>query len=97
MAAEPQSAATAVIVVTLLTQTECAFCRHAKDVLARLSEDYPLTVTEVDLGSVEGQGLAVEHGVLFAPGLLLDGEGFGYGRISERKLRRTLARRAGCR
>lgn len=93
MAAEPQS--TAVVEVTLLTQTDCAFCRHAKEVLARVGEQYRLTVTEVDLASDEGQGLAVEHGVLFAPGLLLDGEGFGYGRISERKLRRALARRAG--
>lgn len=30
---------------------------------------------------------------MFAPGLLVDGEPFSYGRVSERKLRRTLARR----
>ena len=79
--------------VTLLTQGDCAFCEHAKAVLARLGGEFPLTVTEIDLGTPEGQRLAVEHGVLFAPGLLLDGQGFGYGRISERKLRRALAAR----
>jgi len=31
--------------------------------------------------------------VLFAPGVLLDGKPFGYGRLSERKLRRALAQR----
>jgi hypothetical protein len=32
--------------------------------------------------------------VLFAPGILVDGEPFGYGRLSEKKLRRELTRRA---
>ncbi|MGH9252739.1 MAG: hypothetical protein ACRD0W_24965 [Acidimicrobiales bacterium] len=32
---------------------------------------------------------------LFPPGVLLDDDPFGYGRLSERKLRRELARRAG--
>jgi hypothetical protein len=31
--------------------------------------------------------------VLFAPGVLVDGEFFSFGRISERKLRRTLDQR----
>lgn len=34
-------------------------------------------------------------GILFAPGVLVDGAPFSYGRRSERKLRRHLARRAG--
>jgi glutaredoxin len=79
------------IEITLLTQPDCAFCEHTKAVLARLSGEFPLAVTEIDLTSLEGQGLAVEHGMLFAPGLLMDGRAFGYGRISERRLRRALA------
>jgi hypothetical protein len=38
--------------------------------------------------------LAARAGVVFDPGLLVDGRPFGYGRISERRLRRTLQRLA---
>jgi glutaredoxin len=80
--------------ITLLTQSACAFCEHAKDVLRRVGQDHPLRITEIDLGSEEGQRLARRGGVMFAPGVLIDGEPFSYGRISERKLRRTLSKRA---
>jgi glutaredoxin len=76
--------------ITLLTQTDCGLCEHAKQVLARVAADHPLTVTEIDLGSDEGQDLALSAGVLFAPGVLIDGEPFSYGRLSERRLRKTL-------
>ncbi|MGH3434781.1 MAG: glutaredoxin family protein [Thermocrispum sp.] len=79
--------------VTLLTQNACGFCGQAKQVLARIGQEHPLRVTEVDLASDEGQRLAARAGVLFAPGVLLDGEPFSFGRLSERKLRRTLAKR----
>lgn len=78
----------------LLTQEQCAFCRHAKEVLARLEGEFPLSVSELDIASVEGRELAERAGMLFPPGLYLDGEPFGYGRISERKLRRELQRRS---
>ena len=78
--------------VTLLTQSDCGFCDHAKEVLERVSADHPLRVTEVDLGSEEGRELAEHAGVMFAPGVLLDGHPFSFGRLSERKLRRTLGR-----
>ncbi|MFD3928305.1 glutaredoxin family protein [Streptomyces sp. NPDC058614] len=76
--------------ITLLTQADCALCVHAKEVLAKVGADHPLTVTEIDLGSDEGRRLAVEAGVFFAPGILLDDRPFGYGRLSERRLRRAL-------
>ena len=81
--------------VTLLTQAHCAFCDQAKEILARLATEYPLTVTTVDLASPEGQALALHGGVLFPPGLFLADEAFSYGRLSERKLRRELDRRLG--
>jgi glutaredoxin len=77
--------------ITLLTQADCTMCEHAKQVLARVAADQPLTVTEIDLGSEEGQRLALRAGVLFAPGVLIDGHPFSYGRLSERRLRRALA------
>ena len=78
--------------ITLLTQADCALCEHARQVLARVSADHPLEVTEVDLATEHGRGLAAGAGVLFAPGVLLEGRPFGYGRLSERRLRRVLER-----
>ena len=79
--------------ITLLTQSSCGFCDHAKEVLSRVGRDYPLRITEIDLTGEEGQRLAVGAGVLFAPGVLVDGESFSFGRLSERKLRHTLDKR----
>jgi glutaredoxin len=81
--------------VTLLTQEQCDFCVQAKDLLDRLAGEFPLTVETLDLASSEGQRLAAAGGILFPPGILLDGEPFSYGRPSERKLRRELRRRLG--
>ncbi len=78
--------------ITLLTQADCALCEHAKGVLTRVGADHPLEVTEIDLASEHGRALAARAGVLFAPGVLVDGHPFGYGRLSERRLRRVLGR-----
>lgn len=79
--------------ITLLTQQDCGFCEDAKAILSRLAVEYPLTIDIVDLRSQLGEELAVRGGVLFPPGIFLDGEAFCYGRLSERKLRRELERR----
>ncbi len=65
--------------------------------LDRLAIEYGFSVSTLDLGSPEGQALAVRGGVLFPPGIFLDGEPFSYGRPSERKLRRELERRLNSR
>lgn len=79
--------------VTLLVQSACSLCDHAKAVLARVGADHPLTVREVDLAGDEGRAMAERGGVLFAPGIFVDGEPFGFGRLSEKRLRRALAAR----
>ncbi len=79
--------------ITLLTQPSCSMCTHAKSVLHRLEQEYRLSIQELDLASADGQQLAARAGVMFAPGLLLDGQPFSFGRVSERKLRRALDRR----
>ena len=79
--------------ITLLTQPDCVLCEHAKQVLAVVGRDLPLTVTEVELSSDVGRALAERAGVMFAPGVLIDEEPFSYGRLSERRLRKALARR----
>jgi hypothetical protein len=88
MTADPRMAQ-----VTLLTQPDCGLCEHAKKVIARVRADHPLAVTEVSLTSAEGQQAAAAAGVLFAPGILLDGAPFSYGRLSERRLRKALTAR----
>lgn len=80
------------IEVTVLTQADCRFCEIAVAVLARVAEDHPLTVRHVGLDTDDGRALAARHGVMFAPGILLDEEMFSYGRLSERRLRRRLTR-----
>jgi len=78
--------------ITLLIQDDCALCEHAKNVLERVRADHPLTLTEIDLRGEQGAALALQAGVMFAPGVLIDGQPFSYGRLSERRLRKTLQR-----
>ncbi len=80
--------------VLLLTQEQCAFCSQAKEILDRLSKEYGFELATLDLGADEGQALAMRSGIMFPPGILIDGEPFGYGRPSERKLRREFDARA---
>lgn len=79
--------------LTLLTQASCAFCDQAKSLLTRIGAEQPIEVDEIDLDTPAGRSLAMRHGVLFAPGILLDDELISYGRPSERRLRRELDRR----
>lgn len=79
--------------VLLLTQENCHFCDQARECLARLTPEYGLSVSSLDIASPEGQSLAVRNGIFFPPGIFLDGVPFSYGRPSERKLRRELERR----
>lgn len=83
------------IAVLLLTQEHCGFCEQAKEILDRLSREYWLSVSTLDMGSPQGQEIAMKGGLLFPPGVLIDGEPFSYGRLSERKLHRELDRRLG--
>lgn len=79
--------------VIVLSAPDCALCEQAKTVLARVGQDYDLEVEECSIETEAGRRLAHEHRVAFPPGVLLDGEAFSYGRLSERKLRRELDRR----
>lgn len=78
--------------ITLLTQPSCALCDHAKEVLDRLTGEFDITVRELALATPEGQRLAVASGLAFPPAVLVDGQPFAFGRLSERRLRRRLTR-----
>jgi glutaredoxin len=80
--------------ITLLTRSGCDLCEQAKTTLDRLRNQLgDVTVEFVDVDTVEGRRMAGETGMVFPPGLLVDGQAFSYGRLSERKLRRALAAR----
>src|SRR6266852_3580977 len=79
--------------IHILTQPECAFCDAAKAIFERLSRDYPLSVSTVAIDSPEGASLAQRGGVMFPPGIFIDGKPFSYGRPSERKIRREIEQR----
>ena len=79
--------------VTLLSQPSCSYCDHAKEILSRLANEYPIRVTEIDMQTEEGRKLAIKHAIMFAPGILLAGQLFSYGRLSEKKLQNYLKAR----
>ncbi|MGY4857313.1 glutaredoxin family protein [Cryobacterium sp. AP23] len=79
------------MMITVLTQESCPSCVNAKNTLAQLSDEYPLDIVDIPLASAEGRELANRVGIVFAPGILIDGELFSYGRLSEKKLRRHLS------
>lgn len=79
--------------VTLLTKSDCSLCEHAKQALARLEAEGLVETAVIDIGSEAGARLAAGAGMAFPPAVLLDGQPFCYGRLSERKLRRELTRR----
>ncbi len=76
--------------VLVVTAPGCHFCEAATRLLDELAEVTPLNVRTVPLASDEGRHLVVKHRVPFPPIVLIDGDYFGYGRISERKLKARL-------
>lgn len=81
--------------ILLLTSENCHFCEMASTMLRRLSGEFPLDVSTLSLASPTGRQLAERNGILFAPGLFVDGQPFSYGRPSERRLRRALVMLSG--
>lgn len=79
--------------ILLLTQENCGYCDAAKAILDRLSAKYPLSVSSLSLDSPDGRELAEKNGILFPPGIFIDGDAFCYGRPSEGNLRREIERR----
>ncbi len=78
------------MIVTLLTKANCEFCVRANEILTRLGTEIQFDLRTIELESASGQALAAQHGVLFAPGVLVDGRLSTFGRPSERRLRRDL-------
>ena len=78
--------------VTILVQEGCHFCNDAEALLERLAHEYPLRIQTLDMGTPEGETMALQAGLLFPPGIILQGHPLCYGRPSEGKLRRSFER-----
>lgn len=78
------------IEVLLVTAPGCHFCDEGQRMLDVLKDRFPLTIELVPLMSETGRGLVAKHRVPFPPILLLDGELFGYGRLSQRRVAQRL-------
>ncbi len=76
--------------VLLVTSPACHLCEMAKDVLGHLSGEYPLRWREIDMASPEGLFIILASRAPYPPVIVLAGEIYGYGRLSEKKLRRDL-------
>jgi glutaredoxin len=81
-----------VIALTLYTRPGCHLCQEMKAAIARVSQDVPLTLDEVDI-STDAE-LEARYGVEI-PVLMADGQKVAKYRITEEELRRVLAARAG--
>lgn len=79
--------------VLILKRDDCECCDAATTMLERLSREYPLSLSTLEMESVAGQALAESGGILFPPGIFLDGEPCCYGRPSESRLRREIEQR----
>jgi len=74
--------------LVLVTSPDCHLCAHARSVLAALG----LEAREIELDGDEAQALARRGVPLAVLPVLWDGERvLGYGRLSERALRKRLA------
>jgi hypothetical protein len=83
--------------VTLVSAPDCHLCTHGRAIVERIAQDgVPLEVQELDWTDSAGTALVMRDGVPFPPALYVDGELWGYGRLSERALRKKFeARSAG--
>lgn len=79
-----------IIEVTLLPQARCIYSTWGKHLLGRVGQESPLQATGLD--TAHGRDLATPYGIPFAPGILLDGRGLGYGR-SQRRLHEAFTSR----
>jgi len=77
--------------VILITATDCHLCEHARKALSSMAEKARFVVSELSWESDKGRALVTRDGVAFLPAVYVDGVLAGYGRISERALRRRLA------
>lgn len=80
--------------ITLVEAPGCHLCEEASETLLRLAESYPMEVVRLDSSSDRGRHLLEVHRSPMTPLILIDGQVFSWGRLSERKLAKVLQARS---
>ncbi|HWO70303.1 MAG TPA: thioredoxin family protein [Actinomycetota bacterium] len=73
-----------------VTAAGCHLCEEGRTVARRLAAERGLALEELDLDDPRARALAARAGPAFPPALYLGETLLGYGRLSERALRRRL-------
>jgi len=77
--------------VILLAKPDCQNCERVRSTLARVHHEYRhVEVSEMDLDTPDGRTLAVKHGVLILPALIVDGRLRLVGDMPENEIRREI-------
>lgn len=79
--------------ITLVSAPACHFCAEARQVLAELATQFPVSVEIIEFGDPRGDALVREHRAALYPLVLVDGAFFSAGRLPRRKLGKLLETR----
>lgn len=74
------------ITITLVSPMDCPNCERVKETIERLKTKYTISIQQVDAYSLEGERLAVHHGILVSPGVFVNGEFIGMGNVPPEKI-----------
>jgi len=73
--------------IQFLTMAGCHNCEAAKSILNEVLPDFPSTeIKDIDIATPAGRELAGKYGVISSPGIVIDGELFSTGGVSQDKL-----------
>jgi glutaredoxin len=79
------------VTVTLVGTRGCPACVIVKRMLENIKPSYPdLEIEEVEATSPAGEDLIRRYGILASPGIIIDGQLFAMGIVSEEQLRNKL-------
>ncbi|MEK7597275.1 MAG: thioredoxin family protein [Patescibacteria group bacterium] len=71
-----------------LTAEGCSDCENAKQIISEIKNKFPylkLQIEEIDITSLKGLKLAVEHSVMSNPGIIINEKLFSTGRLDQEK------------
>ena len=76
------------IYLQFLTAEGCGDCENAKQIINEVKNKFPylkLQIEEIDITSLKGLKLAVEHSVMSNPGIIINGKLFSTGHLNHDK------------
>ncbi|PJA55681.1 hypothetical protein CO165_02275 [Candidatus Roizmanbacteria bacterium CG_4_9_14_3_um_filter_33_18] len=77
-----------IMVIKLLTAEGCSDCENAKQIINEIKNKFPylkLQIEEIDITSLKGLELAVEHSVMSNPGIIINEKLFSTGHLDRDK------------